>query len=332
MPSALREYQHELTTDYDGAPALFSLVFGTADTGYLTTTYPVIEGDEGENGDVQRFRDDGISMGEDSAGAKKATFEIGVLSDRAANRHEAGAELLDTFEAVWRDRRVREGSTMYAVLRSRQVGGRVRRTYGRPRRHSEQAGATTGRGMTPILCDFQSMDGVWYDDLAQSASSSSARSGIDGMLDATVLNTRGEWVFETLPATGGVEGYLPTIAIPTLDRQSVTIGGKKPTWPVVTFHAGSSSVLNPTVLIGDMRVELADTIPAGQSVTVDPRPWVRRVTRSDGANKSGKLSGRTPPLRRMMRYPGTYSFSYYATDPTGTSWAEVSWRNAYSRW
>lgn len=340
MPAALSRYQHELTTDYDnGQPELFSLVFGTENTGYLTTTYPVLEGDEGAVGDVQRYRGDGVSFGEDYQGSKRATFEIAVLTDKAQVPEFANHDAVERFEAVWRDERVRERSTKYAVLRS-HMSGRVRRTYGRPRRFADTPGVTTRRGHTQIVCDFLSSDGNWYDDVEQVVSTVANRGGIDGMLEASTQNSAGRWVFTTLPgpgtSSGGQrppDGYLPTTATDVLSPTGFTVGGTRPTWPVATFHAsGGSSVLNPMVRIGGLVIKLADNIAAGKSVTVDTRPWSRQVVGSDGANHAGRLTADTPALRNCKMYPGAYSLIYTATDPTGGSYCELSFRNAYSRW
>lgn len=305
MPSALRDGQHELVSD-DGA---LSLLFGTEDTSYQTTAYPVIGSSGDRNGDVQRFREDGIGFGEDFEGAKTATFEIAVLTDRAVDPHVAGSDALSDFEYVWKHRSLRNKSTRYAVLRSQLVPGRTRRAYGRPRRYAEAAGRLTRKGMTPIVCDFVAEDGRWYDDAAQVVSASLV-SPVDGGLIAPLVTP-----LTSIPATSGAS--------------AMTVRGKKDTWPVVTFHG---PVTNPSLDFGPFTIGLTTTIPDGQTVTVDTRPWVRKVTRSDGASLAGALTHDTPPLRKCLLDPGTYQLVYIGTDQTGTSYAEVSWRNAYPRW
>lgn len=305
MPSELLEHQHELTTEDES----LSLVFGTEATGYLTTTYPAIGNGDDTIGDTSRFREDGDAFGEDYLGGKTVTFEIVVLTDNEEDPHGAGAEALAEFEGIWKKRTLRDRSGKYAILRS-MVGGKLRRAYGRPRRYEEQTGSLTRKGIANLVCDFKVQDGRWYDDALSVATISIAAASDGGIITPVVT-----------PVT--------TIAS-TSETSAMTVGGKTETWPVVTFHG---PVTNPRVNIGDaMTVALNDTLASGQSVTVDPRPWVRSVRRNDGASKGGKLTYDTPPLRRMLLEPGTYELTYEGIDLSGSSWASVEWRDAYSRW
>lgn len=303
MPTELLENQHELLTA-DGA---VSLVFGTVDTGYLTMLYPALEAGEGTDGDVQRVREDGVAFGEDYRGGKTFTFEIAVLTDTDPDPHAAGAEALNVLEGVWTDERFRDRSSAYGVLRS-NLAGRVTRCYGRPRRYAETPGRTTPKGYTPVVADFAIADGRFYDDTEQQAS-----------------------VGLITPASGSLVAPLEAPLVTTAEvsqETTLTVGGSKSTWPVVTFHG---PVMDPEVTIGPLKIGLKALVTTGVSVTVDPRPWVRTVTRSDGANQAGKLSYATPPLRKCTIAPGTHETVFRGIDATGTSWCEVRWRNARAR-
>lgn len=309
MVAVLRDNQHELLLPNQSV----SLVFGSEETGYQATAYPTLEAGEGTQGDVQRVREDGVAFGEDYLGGKSYTFEIAVLADRHApmgERHSQVLERLDTIEGVWRNPEFRERSNDIGILRSRYAG-RVTRCYGRPRRYDETAGRLAHKGMVPVVADFRIADGRFYDDAEQ-------------IVDASLVR----------PESGGLRTPItfPWSAVNTsAGLTSITVGGTATTWPQIEFHAVSSAITNPSVKIGDLTVGLHTSIPAGRSVRVDPRPWGRLVRRDDGANQAGKLTHATPPLRRMLLTPGTHSVLYQATDPSGTSYCRVRWRNARNR-
>lgn len=304
MPTELRNNQHELLSP-DGA---LSLLFGTEDTGYLTTTYPAIDAGDQAVGDVARVREDGVAFGEDYLSGKTWTFEVGVLTNRALNPERAGGDALGDLEGAWTDPRFRNRSSGYAILRS-NVGGRLVRCYGRPRRYVETAGTLTNRGYTPVVMDFTVADGRWYSDDEQAATIT-LLPPTDGGLKAPLV--------APLSTTGtGIGGDV------------MRVGGKKSTWPVVTFYG---PVTNPQVTIGDQFVVgLRTSILTGMHVTVDPRPWVRSAVKSDGSNQGGALSAETPPMRRCLVPPGVHRLTYKGVDPSRTSWCSVTWRDAYPR-
>lgn len=306
MPSELRDHQHELMAEDES----FSFVFGTEDTGYLTLTPPSYSTTGTREGDVERHREDSVALGEDYLSGKTSTYEVAVLQDRAPNPQRAGSDALGRIEQVWRSPRFRRSSAAYAVMRTCE-GGRVTRAYGRPRRYEETTGAMTRRGITPVVCDFFSQDGRWYDDETSQVSASLVP-----------------------PTDGGLTSPLvsPLTTTATSERQAVLeVAGTSETWPVVRFHAPSGCTA-PKLQIGDdLVVGLTGTIPANSVITVDPRPWVRQATRQDGGNYAGRLSYETPPMRKMLVDPGRYTLRFSATDLTGTAWAEVEWRNAYPR-
>lgn len=303
MPAVLRENQHELLLP-DGS---VSIVFGTEETGYLATAYPGIESGDGATGDVQRVREDGIAFGEDYLGGKTYTFEVGVLTDRTPDPHFAVTDALDVFEGVWTDERFRERSWSYGILRS-NIGGRVTRCYGRPRRYAATPGRLTHKGYVPVVADFVVADGRYYEEPEQQVTASLLAAPEGGMTAPIVF----PW----------------TTTAESMNGASLTVGGRRTTPPVIEFHG---PVLNPSVQIGALKVGLNMTIEAGQMVTVDPRSWRRTVWRNDGANMAGKLTYDTPPLRKVLLTPGTHEAIYTGTDMTGTSYCRVKWMNARTR-
>lgn len=303
MPTELRDEQHELLTY--GEDTL--VVFGTEDTGYLTLTPMGLSAGDSREGDVERVREDGRAFGIDYLSAKTATFEVGVLTDRAADPHRANLDAVNTLESVWRSEDLRSRANTVAILRAR-VAGRVTRAYGRPRRYEETPGVLTKKGYTPVLFDFAMADDRWYTDQWKVASCALAPPPDGGLV---------------APLVGPL-----TTTTPTAGPSAVNVAGTRSTWPVVTFHGPCT---NPEIDFGTFVIGLDESVPSGMSITVDTRPWRRLVTRDDGANMAGALTWETPPMRKCLLPVGTYDATFRAIDQTGSSWCEVRWRDAYAR-
>jgi hypothetical protein len=306
MPTELLDFQHELLNEQTGT----GLVFGKIGTPYFTMEHPQLTPGDDRFGDVDLEREDGSAFGEDYAAGKTIVFELGVGTWDAENPHVAGADALEDLEAEWKDPGYRNGATKIAVLRSRAVPGRLRRTYGRPRRYAETTSRTSHRGFSTVVCDFVTSDGRWYDDVEQTASTPLVH-----------------------PPTGGfttpIKTPIKTSPNSVARNETVVVGGKVPTWPVVTIYG---PVSQPSVTLGDLTIAFTGQLGEGESVTFDPRPWQRTVLRNDGANFSGALSWQTPPMRLCQLPVGAHVFGYAGNDETGTSYATVSWRPAYTRW
>lgn len=309
MPAVLSEHQHELLTLDESR----SIVFGTEDTGYLTLVRPVFGGGDMRTGDVDRPQEDGVMFARDFTTPKTVVFEIGVLTDLEPDPHRANLSALDVLQGWWRDERLRKDPWTLAVLRSHEAG-QTWRCYGRPRRFEEVAGPLTARGYTPVVCDFGLTDDRVYADEPDEVE--------------VGLHPPPEPGFTT-----PIVFPLTTIRETTGDAVA-TIDTARSTWPWVTF---TGPCTNPALEVGDLMViGLVGSIPALMSVTVDPRPWRRSITRNDGANLAGWLSPTSPPLRDMLLSPPDepgeeHALTYRAIDATGTSTATLRWRAARSR-
>lgn len=296
--AALLADQFELLAD----GAADGLLFGTRSTGYMTLSVPSIEPNDAGGAEYARSREDGVQYGEEWEGAKAATFDVGVFADMFPGAGEslrgAGADALDRFESTWRDPRWRNRFGAYAVLRS-NIGGRTRRCYGRPRRFAATEDAMAKRGYSSFLCDFSVMDGKWYDD--------------------------DEQMVATAPA-GAAGGQRQT---------SLTVGGTRDAWPVVTLTAGSDDLQSPTVTIGPLSMTLAHRFFAGEKVTLDPRPWSRQFILNDNRSlPTGGLApvGATPNLRDWHLPTGFHLATLTAEALPTNATLTVSWRNTWSRW
>ena len=105
-----------------------------------------------------------------------------------------------------------------------------------------------------------------------------------------------------------------------------SVGGDCDT-PVMIDFVGP--LTNGKVTIGSFfEVGFVGTLAAGQSITVDARPWSMGVYRSGGGSV---VLSRTTRLSRALVSPGSgYEAVLSGTDQSGTSKARVRWRNAYT--
>jgi len=308
MPTLLREHQWELL-DFNDEDRF--LLFGTEDTGYLTLKPPEWAGGDARDSDTDRAQEDGRYFGRDLRGGLQANFEIGVLTDHLAtldsDAYQTNVDYLAALRSWWDDEDLRSKSWELAVLRT-FVAGRVWRAYGRPRRFSEAASKLQLLGYTPVVCDFAVIDNSVYADEAAQLNVALV-SVPDGGLIAPLIAP-----LTTTPATMG--------------ERTAVVAGTRSTWPWVEFVG---PVTNPKAQIGPLTVGLSTSIPEGTTVTVDPRPWSRGVTRDDGASYAGYLSPDTPVLRELKIRPGSHQVIYSGIDATGTSECIVRWRDARSR-
>lgn len=312
MTSVLREYQYELL--YPSGET--ALLFGTEDTQYLTLTPPQIEGGgEGTLGDQNRPGEDGRAFGTDFLTGKSISFEMGVLTDRASTDqdviHRANLDAIDLMSSVWEDRRFRDGTGTVGTLRSCQAGTTYR-CFGRPRNFAEATGMFTRKGYTPVTAEFHLVDNNWYSDT----------------LNSSTMRL-------VVPTGHGLIGPLKSplsSALVTDANTGITVGGTAATWPVIIFHG---PVTNPSMWInnatGKILVKVNGSLKAGETLTIDPRPWARTVLRSDRASLAGWLTAGSTMMRDMLLYPGVYDLHYTGTDPTVTSYVEVQWRDARAR-
>lgn len=286
----LAELQYQLDTD--------GLLFGRGTP--ITVAAADFGAAEVAVADTDRSREDGQRFGRDFYSARTITFDMTVLTRGSA------LPTLDELAAAWRADAVRSTPGAVLALRHRR-GGRTRRTFGRPRRFAPTAGATL-RGLVPVVADFRTVDHLFYDD-AELTSTVSITEAAQGGL---VLPLR-----PPLVLSGSGSGRAP-----------VQVGGTESTWLVSAIHG---PILNPTVQVVDQwSITLLTSIAAGQTVVVDPRPWKRTVTGSDGSNLAGAFTADSQRLSLLRIPPGTHEVILRGQDPTGTASLTTFWRAAWS--
>jgi hypothetical protein len=210
-------------------------------------------------------------------------------------------------EEAWQAEELRLTPNSVTTLRYK-IADRVRRVYGRPR-HFDVVPNFVRTGRVSMVADFVLAEATYYDDAENktrilTVPSSVAASGFTFPI--------------TFPLAIGAAGTSPRV-------ETVAIGGRRPTWADVTFYGPS---LDPWIEISGTRWALRGTLAAGQSARMSGKPWQAGVLRSDGAWVPGMLDPRAR-LSQLRLSPGSYAATYGAYDLSGSSYAEVAWRDAY---
>ncbi|MEU8540913.1 hypothetical protein AB0C52_13150 [Streptomyces sp. NPDC048717] len=287
--------------------------FGTVKSGYyLLEPVDIAYGDT-DAGDVPMPRQDGIRLGLDYRPGATITFEIGVDAVGQATtrlgRHGAVLDRVSALAQAWDAEAVRSRVGTPAMLSTTQ-GGRSRVFFGRPRKFAPAASRLTRQGFTPVVASFASVDGIAYDDVEQTA--------------------RVDFV---PPPQRGLVGPLTTPLTMTGKGSSrvpgeILLRGTRPTWPVFTIRGPISQ---PVIdILGRWKLGLDLSLAAGESVTIDPRPWARTVLRSGGGSVAGAIYRGAPLMPQMRLPPGRLDIFLRGVDATSTASMTVAWRDAYA--
>lgn len=255
---------------------------------------------------------DGTSFGRDDFEGMSLVFDI-LVETPGGGPAWAAAQALTT---VWRGDGARRTPNAQQVVRVKREGAPTRRAYGRTRNCTPVRSHNTGVGLVPVAADMVAADDRWYADEPVATTLS------------VVPATTGGLVTEE---GGGLTGPLSTAAAGA-QPGVVSNPGDVDTWPVITFTGPVSSPSVELVVGGALRwiVELSATIPDGQSITVDTRPWVRSVLRNDGAPMGTTRTTRSSPLDTVVIPPGQSAIVFRGTSPSGTGSAGVEYRPAFS--
>lgn len=287
----------EWTLEYPGG----SLSWGAPGDSVILDGPPEVGSAEIRADDADLPRADGIAFGQDFRGGVTITFPLAIV----ANTEKEARDLAASFKRAWRGDSVRGTPGEVATLRSR-LEDRKREVFGRPRRFA-QDDEYAPEGVILLTVDFQCVN-----DLAYAP-------------DDTV-----ETVPLVPPPSGGMTTPLAaplTTTAPVEVPGGVEVGGDVEAWPVVEVFG---PITDPTIQVtNEWSTTLRLTIPDGDSIVLDSRPWKRTVLRSsDGASFAGAVRG--TPLSRWGLEPGGFEVSLRGTDQTGTSSMRFSWRDTYT--
>lgn len=264
--------------------------------------------DPGENEwlaqDAQNTRRGINSFGRDVLGAKTWVWESHVNGELEYD----AADILDRFSAAWMPELLaREPGQMSAVRYS--LAGRVRRIFGRPRRFAAPPTNLILGGYIPVTHDFQTVDSFTYDDVESSVEIPYASSTEGGGI--------------VLPA------QMPILSLPSegTGQDQISIGGTARAYPIVRFNGPWT---NPAIDTGDWVLSWNGSIPDGDWVEIDCRPWALTVKNRSGSSMVDGLSRRTW-LEDCWFAPG--SRPQIALDGValgGAASATIRWRNTWT--
>ena len=216
-------------------------------------------------------------------------------------------DLADTVAAVWSGDQVRDTPGEVMPLRY-WMADRWRRVYGRPRNFSPPDGGLFSKlGRAEFAASFDLVDRLHYDDAEQSASADMVPTTIGGFVAPFVAPI----TFES-----PLEGYTP---------RGLIVGGSARVGVAVEVEG---PVTDPWVEVTDQwRVQFIGTLQAGDTFTLDTRPWVRTVLRN-GTPATGALAASTM-VQDVKLAPGAYEMSFGGLGASSTARATIKWRNAY---
>lgn len=289
----------EWRLDHPGA----SLTFGSPESGIVFLSAPEFGDTDLQTEDTTRPNIDGVALGIDTRGGRTVTLDMAVIgNDEPTVRGVAGA-----LRRAWRGDEIRSLPGEVASLTT-MYAGRERVFYGRPRRFA-RVDADVAQGVILVTADFACVDDLFY-----SSAETSVTVGV------------------VPPTSGGLVAPLIaplTTVPPTATPEGITITGDGGAWPVITIHG---PITNPAVAVtGLWSIGLSTALAFDESVTVDTRPWRRRITRdSDGASLAGTLTRSSVRLARAAIPPGTYEVTLRGIDATGTASMRFAWRDTYT--
>lgn len=255
-------------------------------------------------GDVDVAGGEGVVPGYDYHGGR--TLSLTVFTDQvdAASAQTAWRSL----EALWRQRDLRYTPRAVVPLRIRLADRPTVRVYGRPRRFTPTSLRSLADGSVGAVATFDAMHTNYYSDTEHTTT-----------LTLVPDLSGGVTVPYTVP--------FQLSAVDTSADDTITNGGGADAWPIITF---TGPITQPEIRwVGTaVSMRLATTIASGQTVTLDPRPWARSITRSDGASLAGLARG--SHLEDLALPPGPTTIAFRGQDATGTATCQVSWRDAHT--
>lgn len=226
------------------------------------------------------------------------TVSLGTKAKTAAEARQ----LLGSLAAVWSKPLRTPGAEQ--VLKY-CVGGEVRRIYGRCRGVPYEVPATVWSGYIPAEAQFATRDTLTYSDTEQTSGRLSLLPGVSASV--------------ALPAP------LPLVFASSGPRSgAVTAGGDAEAPVVIRVHGPLTGWWYVTV--GGWRVGVNLDLAYDRQVEIDTRTMT--VLMDDGTSVAGKVS-RSVFLPDVRLPVGTSEVGFEGNDDTGTSWAEVLWRDAW---
>lgn len=251
--------------------------------------------------DIDNPVGDGKLFGRDRLTPGRATLNLLVVGDDAAEAHAH----MRAFSAAWSGMVDQTMPGTVAPLEWRD-GGLTRRVYGRPRTLAVNVDDSR-YGLIRVTAAFELSDAVVYGP------------------DEDMREVRIDMV---PPLSGGLMDPLvaPLMATGHAERQGLIAdtGGGAPTPFEVRFHGPISS---PWLRGPRWEIKLGTTLAWDEVAIIDTRTGSARS--SLGRNLKSTLNARSR-LRDATLPPGRTELTFGGNDPTGTAYALVRWRPAFT--
>jgi len=300
-----QDYHFELLPEIDaieGAPFGIGLDIGLEDGGFIpgSTDWAVQDSENSQNGTT--------GFGRDRLLGPVWAWELHANRDA----DDEALESLREFRKAWHWLHGRDTPGKVTALRF-QLNGEQRRIYGRPRRFDAPPDNRILGGMVPISVDFKCVDGFVYDDV----------------MDQVVIQLGQELEDEGVDSGGGFIFPLtfPVVTLPPTRQQvQILIGGDAPAYPIIRFDG---PIANPGFVTDDWRIDLDYTIPDGQYVEIDTRPWVMTALLNGNASVAGHL-GRRQRMSKIRFQPGVRFEGRFVGFSTGTATCTVRWASTWN--
>ncbi len=297
----LEEHQFEILPSVDAADGF---VFG------IGAEVSVNEAgfDPGENEwltqDSQNTRRGVRAFGRDVLTAKTWVWESHANGDDVFE----AVDIVERFSAFWAPELIALEPGEQTCIRYR-LANRTRRIYGRPRRFAPPPTNLILNGYVDITHDFALVDAFTYDDLESNESIPYISTSLGG---GVVLPEVMPITMESSAGNGGGQ---------------INIGGNARAYPIIRFNGPWT---NPGLITDDWSAIWSGSIPDGDYVEIDTRPWRLTVTNASGASVIEGL-GRQSWLEDMWFAPNTQpevTLSGIAT--SGSATCDVRWRNTWT--
>lgn len=185
-------------------------------------------------------------------------------------------------------------------------GGVMRTSLGAPRKRTVDWDLRRG-DVAQLVLEWESISPSWWGELHR----------VD--IPFAASSTSGGWVFPLVfpiatATTSSTASSLEVRSGPAPLR--ITITGPI-VHPQVSFSTGH-------------RIELQTSLEAGESVTVDGRPWSLGVTDNTGASRAGALSLSSTSLTGLALPRGIHSIAFQGNSTLATATCAITWRDRFA--
>jgi hypothetical protein len=234
-------------------------------------------------------------------------FNILAPSDMVVTPGMNAHQDLADHSSIWNNRTVRQTPNLYMELRYRRHN-RIRRMIGRPVKFKPVYGRVT-QGWIPVTAEFRKRDHLFYGEQR-----------VERIKPSTPSSGGAVWPL-TWPVTWEGAGFGE-------GEQTIVVEGQEATPVSFRIHGPRSK---PGIIVRNQWwFQLDLDLGPFDYVDVIADPWDQGVIRNDTEDVDGALTADSQWLRDMLLLPGSHAIGITGLDPTGSSYVDVSWAEAYT--